>query len=105
MISAGHQNKMLPYPKPITLLSRENAKDLKADFMNAEMNQGVALPISDIRPNTNVESDIFPKVSYLSSNPIKGKNEELFTPPEGYNYKQGEDEGGNKFFITEDETI
>jgi len=25
------------------------------------MNMGVALPISEIRPNTNIENEIFPK--------------------------------------------
>ena len=82
---------MLPYPKPITLLSRENQKELKAEFTDAEMNLGMALPINDIRPATNVESDIFPK----------GKNEELFTPPEGSTHPVD----NNKFFITEDDAI
>jgi hypothetical protein len=36
--------------------------------MNAEFNLGVALPISDIRPNTNAESEIFPRVSIIGIN-------------------------------------
>jgi hypothetical protein len=55
-----NDHAMVPYPKPLTLLSRENQKDPKADFMNAEMNHGLALPMSDIRPNTNQENEIFP---------------------------------------------
>jgi hypothetical protein len=38
-------------------------------------------------------------------NNIKGKNEELFTPPDGKQRPHQDDEGGNKFFITEDEAI
>jgi hypothetical protein len=44
---------MLPYPKPLTLMSREVSKDVKGEFVNAELNLGVALPISEIRPGTN----------------------------------------------------
>ena len=51
-----------PYPNPIKLLSREQQKDIKGEYLNAEMmNQGVALQISDIRPNTNIEEEIFPR--------------------------------------------
>jgi hypothetical protein len=38
-----------PYPNPIKLLSRELQKDIKGEYLNAEvMRQGIALPISDI---------------------------------------------------------
>ena len=44
-----------PYPNPIKLLSREPQKEIKGDYLNAEvMRKGIALPISDIRPNTNI---------------------------------------------------
>ena len=50
-----------PYPNPIKLLSREVQKEIKGDYLNAEvMRKGITLPISDIRPNTNIESEIFP---------------------------------------------
>ena len=43
------------------MLSRENQKEIKGEYTNAEMmNQVVALPISDIQPDKNVESEIFP---------------------------------------------
>lgn len=51
-----------PYPNPIKLLSREEQKEIKGEYLNAEvMRKGIALPISDIRPNTNIESEIFPQ--------------------------------------------
>jgi len=50
-----------PYPNPIKLLSRERQKEIKGEYLNAElMHQGVALPISDIKPDGNIESEIFP---------------------------------------------
>jgi agmatine/peptidylarginine deiminase len=52
---------VFPYPNPIKLLSRENQKEVKGEYFNAEMmNQGLALPISDIKPDHNIESEIFP---------------------------------------------
>ena len=51
-----------PYPNPIKLMSREVQKDITGDYLNAEvMRKGITLPISDIRPNTNIESEIFPQ--------------------------------------------
>ena len=49
-----------PYPNPIKLLSREEHKEIKGDYLNAEfMCKGIiTLPISDIRPITNIESKI-----------------------------------------------
>jgi hypothetical protein len=45
----------LPYPNPIKLMSRDQQKEIKGDYLNAEvMRKGIALPISDIRPNTNI---------------------------------------------------
>ena len=50
-----------PYPNPIKLMSREKQKEIKGEYLNAEMmHQGVALPISDIRPDGSIESEIFP---------------------------------------------
>jgi hypothetical protein len=47
-----------PYPNPIKLFSRgdNQSKEIKGEYLNAEMmNQGVALQISEIRPDTNIE--------------------------------------------------
>ena len=63
------------YPKPVTLLSREAQKKLKPDLFEAELNKGIALPMSEIRPNTEQANEMFPK--------------------------PGEDEGAGDFFITE----
>jgi len=66
-----------PYPNPIKLLSRERQKDVKGEYLNAEMmHQGVALPISDIRPDGNIESEIFPPELTREA-----QNKEVFTPP------------------------
>ena len=45
------------------LFSREmNSKEIKGEYLNAElMNLGVALQISEIRPDTNIEEEIFPR--------------------------------------------
>ena len=66
-----------PYPNPIKLLSREHQKEIKGEYLNAEMmHQGVALPISDIRPGTNIESEIFPPALTQEA-----QNKDVFTPP------------------------
>jgi hypothetical protein len=69
------------------------------------MNQGVALQIAEIRPNTNIEKEIFPRE--LTS---AAKEKDIFTPP---NHKQMRFIGGieskpsssqeneKQFFITE----
>lgn len=77
--------------------------------MSAEMmHQGVALPISDIRPDNNIESEIFPPELTREA-----QNKEVFTPP---NHQQMRFDQGHKdsmpypkdadqedaFFITED---
>lgn len=88
--------KSLPYPKPMSLMSgkyEEEGKDDKRGkqkMLDAEMNKGIALPISDMRLTTKQEEEIFP-------DKIDGKD--VFTPPMG---EMGQDEG-NRFFITEDE--
>ena len=59
--------KALPYPKPVTLLSREimkydggeKPKKIKQELFDAELNKGIALPIADIRPTPNREFEIF----------------------------------------------
>lgn len=86
--------KALPYPKPITLLSREIVKyegndknKLKQELFDAELNKGIALPISDIRPTTNQEEEIFPKQT-------TGKD--VFTPP----VKEGRNDCFIKLFQT-----
>ena len=40
------------------------------------MRKGITLPISDIRPNTNIESEIFP--SQLTR---EAQAKDVFTPP------------------------
>ena len=74
------KNRMLsqfPYPNPIKLLSREHQKEIKGEYLNAEMmHQGIALPISDIRPDNNIESEIFPPELTKEA-----QNKEVFTPP------------------------
>ncbi|CDW73960.1 leucine rich repeat family protein [Stylonychia lemnae] len=94
-----------PYPNPIKLFSREVQKDIKGEYLNAElMNQGVALQIAEIRPNTNIEKEIFPRELTRDA-----QEKEIFTPP---NHKQmrfvaGQDSSkpsssqNDQFFITE----
>ena len=66
-----------PYPNPIKLLSREVQKEIKGDYLNAEvMRKGISLQISDIRPNTNIESEIFPRELTKEA-----QAKEVFTPP------------------------
>jgi len=50
----------------------------KPDYLNeaAKMRNAAALPITDIRPDTNIESEIFPKE--LTSD---AQQKEVFTPP------------------------
>ncbi len=71
-----------PYPNPIKLFSRDmNSKEIKGEYLNAEMmNQGVALQISEIRPDTNIEQEIFPRELTRDA-----QEKEIFTPP---NHKQ-----------------
>jgi hypothetical protein len=96
----GEEMKALPYPKPVTLVSREitkyegdgkSPKKIKQELFGAELNKGIAFPVSDIRPTTNQEDEIFPKQT-------NGKD--VFTPP----IENGriEKEDGNNFFITGD---
>jgi len=75
-----------PYPNPIKLLSRELQKDIKGDYLNAEvMRQGVALPIYDIEPDQNIESEIFPRE--LTD---EAKAKEVFTPPDHQQMRFGD---------------
>lgn len=97
---SAEEMKALPYPKPVTLLSREMEKyegedkpakkKLKQELFDAELNKGIAYPISDIRPTTNQEEEIFPKQT-------NGKD--VFTPP----IEEGKaEDDSNNFFITGD---
>ena len=68
------------------------------------MHQGVALPISDIRPDDNIESEIFPPELTRDA-----QTKEVFTPPNHNQMKfmsQQEQmpyqEEEQNFFITED---
>jgi len=88
-----------PYPNPIKLVFKAEQKEIKGDYLNAEvMRKGIALPISDIRPSTNLESDIFP-----SKKPNQPEHD-LFTPPTdmGKAADFGKREPESNFFITED---
>lgn len=93
-----------PYPNPIKLLSREVQKEIKGDYLNAEvMRKGITLPISDIRPNTNIESEIFP---HQLTREAQAKD--VFTPPghlqmrfSGPDRTQQQNDD-TAFFITED---
>jgi len=68
---APQKSSGLPYPNPVKL----ERKQEKGDYLSAElMRQGIALQMTDIRPNTKIESEIFPKE--LSK--VNG--------PEGHNY-------------------
>ena len=94
----------MPYPNPIKLLSREKQKEIKGEYLNAEMmHQGVALPISDIRPDGNIESEIFPPELTREA-----QNKEVFTPPnhQQMRFVQNQEpqphESNEGFFITED---
>lgn len=90
----------LPYPNPIKLLSRDHQKEIKGDYLNAEvMRKGIALPISEIRPNTNIQSEIFPRELTKEA-----QSKEVFTPPNHHqmrfdDQKKTQEDGGN-FFIT-----
>ena len=76
------QLSSFPYPNPIKLFSRDmNSKEIKGEYLNAElMNQGVALQIAEIRPDTNIEQEIFPRELTRDA-----QEKEIFTPP---NHKQ-----------------
>jgi hypothetical protein len=51
----------LPYPNPIKFSSL-SSKDAQGDYLNAEeMRNAIALHITDIHPDINIESEIFPK--------------------------------------------
>jgi len=41
------------------------------------MRQGIALPISDIQPDTNIESEIFPRELTQDA-----QSKDVFTPPD-----------------------
>jgi hypothetical protein len=88
-------------------MSRDTTKEIKGDYLNAEvMRKGIAYPISDIRPSTNIQSEIFPRELTKEA-----QQKDVFTPPnhQQIRFQEGHDEftkppqqtedGGN-FFIT-----
>ena len=98
-----------PYPNPIKLLSREVQKEIKGEYLNAEvMRKGITLPISDIRPNTNIESEIFPQQLTKEAQAKDvftppGHHQMRFTGPEQKHAPKAEQtDDGSGFFITED---
>lgn len=53
----------MQYPHPIKLDdSKSGNEDQKKEYLNAadKMRNAATLPITDIRPDTNIESEIFP---------------------------------------------
>jgi hypothetical protein len=55
---AGQKEETLPYPNPVKF---ERKKE-KGDYLSAEiMRKGISLQMTDLRPDTNIESEIFPK--------------------------------------------
>jgi hypothetical protein len=58
-------------------LSESYAKDIKGDYLNAEvMRNGIALQMTDMHPNHNIESEIFPKELTREA-----QSKDVFTPP------------------------
>ncbi len=49
---SGKQSRKLNYPKPVTLKSWDTSK-IKPDLFEAELNHGIALPMSEIRNNSD----------------------------------------------------
>lgn len=48
----------LPYPKPI----KYEKKETEGNYINAEkLRAGISLQMTDLKPNANIESEIFPK--------------------------------------------
>lgn len=76
----GQKAPALPYPNPIKLESNLTNTEggTKPDYLNAAdmMRNAAALHITDIRPDTNIESEIFPKE--LTND---AQQKEVFTPP------------------------
>ena len=46
---------MVLYPKPVKLLTWEAEKQAKPDLFEAELNKGIALPMSDLWPGSDQE--------------------------------------------------
>ena len=70
------QKQGLVYQNPIDLDTHFN-KETKGDYMNAEeMRNGIALHITDIHPDNNIESEIFPKELTREA-----QSKDVFTPP------------------------
>lgn len=104
---AGQKQQALPYPNPIKL-STSYAKDIKGDYLNAEvMRNGIALHITDIHPDNNIESEIFPKELTREA-----QSKDVFTPPNHQQMRFTENakedfppaaqSSNDAFFITED---
>ena len=67
----------LPSKRRLPSAGHAREKEIKGEYLNAElMHQGVALPISDIKPDGNIESEIFPPELTKEA-----QNKEVFTPP------------------------
>jgi len=104
---AGQKQQNLLYQNPIKLYTH-NSKDSKGDYLNAEeMRNGISLHITDIHPDNNIESEIFPKELTREA-----QSKDVFTPPNHQQMRFTENAkeefppakyGDNDaFFITED---
>lgn len=102
----GQRMQALPYPNPINLESKDATKN-KSEFLNAAdmMKRGVALHITDIRPDTKIESEIFPRELTKEA-----QNKDVFTPPNHQQMRFADNQSSEQFpsgqedgfFITED---
>ena len=105
----GQQRQLMQYPNPIKLddNTKPGSSEGKKEYLNAadKMRNAATLQITDIRPDTNLESEIFPKE--LSGDVPK---KDVFTPPnhQQMRFADGQDafppkkDDDEAFFITED---
>jgi len=106
---AGQQRQPMQYPNPIKLDDnvKPGSSEGKKEYLNAadKMRNAATLQITDIRPDTNLESEIFPKGVIGDQ-----QKKDVFTPPnhqqmrfadgqEAFPSKKDDDDA---FFITED---
>ncbi len=85
---------------------------MKKQMYDAELNKGIALPLSEMSPTKGTEEEIFPKVKHKIKWKALGRqsHNDIFTPPDNINKRfkmqqMHEEKNANKFFITENENI
>lgn len=98
----GEKQQPMPYPNPIKLddcadlYNKQNSTSDK--FLNAaDMMQGVSLNLQDIKPDEELDKEIFP--TELSQEQHEDGQKDVFTPPNHQQMRFGEED---QFFITED---